>query len=64
MSDDDFRDISSVITELSQDITEDDSGVANDIHDRDTLEVSDQYEAFDDALETLVDDDREILITH
>ena len=64
MSDDDFREITSLITELSQDITEDDPGVANDNLDRDTLEVSDQSEAFDEALKTLVDDEREILITH
>ena len=48
--------------EPSQDITEDDVGEANDTLDKDTLKVSAHSEAFDEAIETAIDDVGEILI--
>lgn len=58
-----FLGTSSRHKEPSQDITEDDVGEANDVLDNDTPEVSDQTEAFEEAIETLIDDDGEILIS-
>ena len=50
--------------EPSQDITEDDLGVAKDVPDKDILKVSGQTDDLQEALETLVDDDEEILIAY
>ena len=50
--------------EPSQDITGDDLGVAKDVPDKDILKVSGQTDDLQEALETLVDDDGEILIAY